>query len=236
MNPGCGPLPRRPRGRARRRRGGALHHQPQLQGPHGQPELRGLPLLARRSPPPRPHRRHHRSAEGGVSHGQGRLRSSATTSRPTSSIRAATWRPCCRPRRRSSPSRTTRSSTRSSRRSRCRRAASSWPARTSAAAPRASRPCSCLKGYELTIVAQRLRAHLPAELHQPRPATWSSAPDHRGRARATSWRSRATRSSTRRPGKSFAVVPLPKARQAIIDAGGLIAYTRKRVMEAAGRA
>ena len=34
-------------------------------------------------------------------------------------------------------------------------------------------------------------------------------------------------------GKSFAVVPLPKARQAIIDAGGLIAYTRKRVMEAA---
>jgi 3-isopropylmalate/(R)-2-methylmalate dehydratase small subunit len=38
-------------------------------------------------------------------------------------------------------------------------------------------------------------------------------------------------------GKSFPVVPLPKARQAIIDAGGLIAYTRKRVMEeAAARA
>jgi hypothetical protein len=36
--------------------------------------------------------------------------------------------------------------------------------------------------------------------------------------------------------KSFAVVPLPKARQAIIDAGGLIAYTRQRVMEAAGQA
>jgi 3-isopropylmalate/(R)-2-methylmalate dehydratase small subunit len=33
-------------------------------------------------------------------------------------------------------------------------------------------------------------------------------------------------------GHSFDVVPLPKARQAIIDAGGLIAYTRKRVMEA----
>ncbi|MBM2841989.1 MAG: leuD-1 [Bacteroidetes bacterium] len=31
--------------------------------------------------------------------------------------------------------------------------------------------------------------------------------------------------------KSFAVVPLSKARQEIIDAGGLIAYTRKRVME-----
>jgi 3-isopropylmalate dehydratase small subunit len=35
----------------------------------------------------------------------------------------------------------------------------------------------------------------------------------------------------RTSGKTFAVVPLPKARQAIIDAGGLIAYTRKRLME-----
>ena len=34
-------------------------------------------------------------------------------------------------------------------------------------------------------------------------------------------------------GSSFAVVPLPKARQAIIDAGGLIAYTRKRLIERA---
>jgi 3-isopropylmalate/(R)-2-methylmalate dehydratase small subunit len=32
-------------------------------------------------------------------------------------------------------------------------------------------------------------------------------------------------------GKTFAVVELPKARQAIIDAGGLIAYTRKRLVE-----
>jgi 3-isopropylmalate/(R)-2-methylmalate dehydratase small subunit len=32
-------------------------------------------------------------------------------------------------------------------------------------------------------------------------------------------------------GKTFAVEPLPKARQSIIDAGGLVAYTRKRVME-----
>lgn len=35
-------------------------------------------------------------------------------------------------------------------------------------------------------------------------------------------------------GKRFPVVPLPKSRQAIIDAGGLIAYTRKRVLEAVG--
>ena len=31
-------------------------------------------------------------------------------------------------------------------------------------------------------------------------------------------------------GKSFDIVPLPKARQSIIDAGGLIEYTRKRIM------
>lgn len=33
-------------------------------------------------------------------------------------------------------------------------------------------------------------------------------------------------------GKRFAMSPLPKARQAIIDAGGLIPFTRKRVLEA----
>lgn len=32
-------------------------------------------------------------------------------------------------------------------------------------------------------------------------------------------------------GKRFSVVPLPRSRQAIIDAGGLIAYTRRRVVE-----
>lgn len=31
--------------------------------------------------------------------------------------------------------------------------------------------------------------------------------------------------------QSYNIVPLPKARQAIIDAGGLIAYTRKRLTE-----
>jgi len=32
-------------------------------------------------------------------------------------------------------------------------------------------------------------------------------------------------------GKSFLVEPLPRARQSIIDAGGLIPYTRKRLLE-----
>jgi len=35
----------------------------------------------------------------------------------------------------------------------------------------------------------------------------------------------------RTTGRSFAILPLPKARQAIIDAGGLIPYTRKRILE-----
>ena len=36
----------------------------------------------------------------------------------------------------------------------------------------------------------------------------------------------------RTTGKSFPTTPLPPARQAIIDAGGLIPYTRKKLMEA----
>ena len=35
-------------------------------------------------------------------------------------------------------------------------------------------------------------------------------------------------------GKTFPVVPLPKARQAIVEAGGLIPYTRKLVLVKAG--
>jgi 3-isopropylmalate/(R)-2-methylmalate dehydratase small subunit len=36
-------------------------------------------------------------------------------------------------------------------------------------------------------------------------------------------------------GKSFGIVPLPKARQAIIDAGGLIPFTRKLLIETKGK-
>jgi 3-isopropylmalate/(R)-2-methylmalate dehydratase small subunit len=35
----------------------------------------------------------------------------------------------------------------------------------------------------------------------------------------------------RTTGRSFSTLPLPKARQATIDAGGLIAYTRMRIMK-----
>ncbi len=36
-------------------------------------------------------------------------------------------------------------------------------------------------------------------------------------------------------GATYRIEPLPRARQAIIDAGGLIAYTRKRVLESVPR-
>lgn len=39
----------------------------------------------------------------------------------------------------------------------------------------------------------------------------------------------------RTSGKEFPTTPLPPARQAIVDAGGLIAYTRKRLMEMPAR-
>jgi len=39
----------------------------------------------------------------------------------------------------------------------------------------------------------------------------------------------------RTSGKEFATVPLPPARQAIIDAGGLIPYTRKKLLELPAR-
>ena len=95
--------------------------------------------------------------------------------------------------------------------------------------------CSCLKGYELTIVARRASPGSSSRTRSTSASTWSPHPTSR-RARATSWRSRRASVVNKTTGKTFATVPLPKARQAIIDAGGLIAYTRKRVMEAAGKA
>ena len=40
-----------------------------------------------------------------------------------------------------------------------------------------------------------------------------------------------TEVANRTTGKKFSIVPLPAARQEIINAGGLIAYTRKRLLE-----
>lgn len=94
--------------------------------------------------------------------------------------------------------------------------------------------CSCLKGHELTIVARGfarifqqnavnlgLRLVTAPELEARPGDELEVAPDA---------------VVNRTSGRSFPVVPLPKARQAIVDAGGLIPYTRKRLLETAGTA
>lgn len=93
--------------------------------------------------------------------------------------------------------------------------------------------CSCLKGYELTIVARGFaRIFLQNSINLG--LSLVTAPDVEA-DEGDELQVTADKVVNRTTGKTFAVVPLPKARQAIIDAGGLIAYTRQRVLEAAAK-
>ncbi len=93
--------------------------------------------------------------------------------------------------------------------------------------------CSCLKGYELTIVAKGFaRIFLQNSVNLGLKLV--TAPDVEA-SEGDELEFTTDQVVSRTTGKSFAVVPLPKARQAIVDAGGLIAYTRRRVLEAAGK-
>jgi len=94
--------------------------------------------------------------------------------------------------------------------------------------------CSCLKGWELTIVAKGFaRIFLQNSINLG--LNLVTAPEFEA-SEGDVVELNGDRVVNKTTGKSFPVVPLPKARQAIIDAGGLIAYTRKRVLEAAGKA
>jgi 3-isopropylmalate/(R)-2-methylmalate dehydratase small subunit len=92
---------------------------------------------------------------------------------------------------------------------------------------------SALKGHELTIVAKGFaRIFLQNAINLglsvvQAPEVEASEGDELSIGKNTV--------INRTTGRSFPVVPLPAARQAITDAGGLIPYTRKRVMETAGR-
>jgi 3-isopropylmalate/(R)-2-methylmalate dehydratase small subunit len=92
---------------------------------------------------------------------------------------------------------------------------------------------SCLKGWELIIVAPSFaRIFLQNAINLglnvvTAPGIEASEGDELEIS--------ATEVVNKTTGKTFAVEPLPKSRQAIIDAGGLIPYTRKRVLEAAGK-
>jgi 3-isopropylmalate/(R)-2-methylmalate dehydratase small subunit len=94
--------------------------------------------------------------------------------------------------------------------------------------------CSCLKGYELKVVAKGFaRIFLQNAINLGLDLV--TAPDLEA-SEGDELEVAAGQVANKTTGKTFAVVPLPKARQAIIDAGGLIAYTRKRVLEAAAKA
>ena len=92
---------------------------------------------------------------------------------------------------------------------------------------------SCLKGWELTIVASDVaRIFLQNSINLglnivTAPGVEASVGDE-----VVVEGKKVVNRTTR---KSWDVVPLPPARQAIIDAGGLIAYTRKKMLEAQAR-
>lgn len=90
---------------------------------------------------------------------------------------------------------------------------------------------SCLRGYDLTIVAQSFaRIFLQNSVNLGLPTV--TVPDFQA-GTGDELEILPDKVINKSTGKEYAVIPLPPARQAIIDAGGLIAYTRKRVLEKA---
>ena len=93
---------------------------------------------------------------------------------------------------------------------------------------------SCLKGWELTIVAPSFaRIFLQNAINLGLDVVTAPAIEA---SEGDDLEVSAQEVVNKTTGKTFAVEPLPKSRQAIIDAGGLIPYTRKRVLDAAGKA
>jgi 3-isopropylmalate/(R)-2-methylmalate dehydratase small subunit len=90
---------------------------------------------------------------------------------------------------------------------------------------------SCLKGHGLTVVARSFaRIFLQNAINLGLEVV--VAPEVEA-AEADELEIEADRLVDRTSGRSFAVVPLPRARRAIVDAGGLVAYTRSRLVAAA---
>jgi 3-isopropylmalate/(R)-2-methylmalate dehydratase small subunit len=90
---------------------------------------------------------------------------------------------------------------------------------------------SCLKGYELVIVAKDfarifLQNSINLGLRTIVCPTIEANEDDELELTATEVVNKTS-------GKRFPILPLPKSRQAIIDGGGLIPFTRKRLLEKA---
>jgi len=93
---------------------------------------------------------------------------------------------------------------------------------------------SCLKGYGLTIVAKGFaRIFLQNAINLGLGVV--TVPDLEA-GEGDEIEIAPDRVVNQTTGKTFTVVPLPRSRQAIIDAGGLIAYTRRRVRDAHAKA
>ncbi len=91
---------------------------------------------------------------------------------------------------------------------------------------------SCIKGYEITVIARHfarifLQNSINVGLAMVICPTLEAAEGDELEIADGQVRNLTS-------GKSFAIEPLPKARQAIIDAGGLIPYTRRLLLERAG--
>lgn len=90
---------------------------------------------------------------------------------------------------------------------------------------------SCLKGYELTIVARGFaRIFLQNAINLG--LRLVTAPDVVA-SEGDELEINGDAVINKTTGHKYATVPLPAARQAIIDAGGLIAYTRQRLLASA---
>lgn len=92
---------------------------------------------------------------------------------------------------------------------------------------------SCIKGYEITVIARHfarifLQNSINVGLDMIICPTLEAEEGHELEVREGQVRNLTT-------GKSFAIEPLPQARQAIIDAGGLIPYARRLLLERPAR-
>lgn len=88
---------------------------------------------------------------------------------------------------------------------------------------------SCLLGHELVIVARNFaRIFLQNAVNLGLRAL--TVPDMEAKA-GDELKIEEDRVVNKTTGKSFAIVPLSGTRQAVMDAGGLIAYTRRRLLE-----
>ena len=112
------------------------------------------------------------------------------------------------------------------------RGASSWPENFGCGSSR-EQATSSLKGYDFIVIARDFaRIFLQNSINLGlRTIVCPGVEAEEGDELEIGEKEIVNRSS----GKTFPVLPLPSARQAIIDAGGLIPFTRKRLLEQKGK-